>query len=165
MALAAPGRPTKPMHLPPLRHRLLHQFAGVLAELDVRRTEVGDAVGLRRVGVEGEVRDRGSGLVDRVRRGRRIDDRHGDGVDAGGDQVVHHALLHGSVSTLGIAELQFDIRQFGLGGGDTGFGELPEVRRTVHDEGDRRLVLGNGDTGQRDDGRHDGDDRNDIFHE
>ena len=87
-----------------VRQGRLHQLAGVLAELDVGRAEVGDAVGLRSVRVEGEVRDLRRGAVDGVGRGRRIDNRDGDGVDAGGDQVVDDALLDGSVGALGIAE-------------------------------------------------------------
>ena len=83
----------------------------------------------------------GRGAVDGVGRGRGIDHRDGDGVDAGGDQVVHDALLDGGVGTLGIAEAERDVGQFALGLLHAGFGELPEVRRPVHDEGDLRLVL------------------------
>ena len=38
--------------------------------------------------------------------------------DAGGDEVVHHAALDGRVGTLGIFELQIEVRQFPLRLGD-----------------------------------------------
>ena len=123
-------------------HRLLHQLTGRRAELGVGRADIGDAVGLGRVRVEGEERDLGGDGVDRVGRGRRIDNRHRDGVDAGGDEVVHHAALDGRVGTLRVDELQFEVRQLRLGLGDGRFHDLPEVRRAIDDERNGLLVLG-----------------------
>ena len=60
-------------------------------------------------------------------------------VDAGGDEVVHHAALDGGVGTLGIFELQIEVRQLLLRLGDSRFHDLPEVRRPVHDESDLGL--------------------------
>ena len=74
--------------------------------------------------------------------------------DAGGDQVVHQPLLDGGRRLLGIFELQIVVRQLALRLLDAGFGDLPEVRGAVDDEGQRLLVgrRGRGDR-QRQRGR------------
>ena len=93
-----------------------------------------------RVGVEREERDLRGDVVERVGRGRRIDDRHHDRADAGGHEVVHHAALDGGVGALGIFEVQLEVRQLVLGLGDGRFGMIfQKSDGAVHDEGDLGL--------------------------
>ena len=80
--------------------------------------------------------------VERIGRGLGIDRRDHDRVGPGGHKVIHQRVLQGGRALRGIAELQIVAGQFVLRGGNAGFGQFPEVRGRVHDEGKLRLVLG-----------------------
>src|ERR1700722_1018608 len=82
-ALSAPGRPTKPMHLPPFGSPLQRALAALLPGVDVARADIGDAAALGRVTVGGEQRHLLADPIQRVAHRLRIDRADHDARDAG----------------------------------------------------------------------------------
>ena len=125
-----------------MAERLDGDFAGLHAGICVGRTEIGDAVAVRRIAVGGEQRHLRGNAVERVDRGFRINRRNHDGIGAGGDEVIHQGILQRRRALRRIFELKFVVRQFALRLLHAGFGQFPEIRSGIDDESQLLLLLG-----------------------
>ena len=119
---------------PPSRQRLRDLGAGGAPGRDVVGADVGEPLRRRRVGV---VRDQERALGDLVEQRRHvggIDRRDRDAVDAAREQVLEDLLLLVDRAGLRHAEVDRDA-ELGLRLAYAGFGDGPEARWSVDDEG------------------------------
>jgi hypothetical protein len=110
-----------------IRQRLQHQLAGILAELGIGRTDIGDPLRLRRIGVGGEQDCLLGYLVEPFGLVLGIDGTDHDGGSTRRNEILHDALLNGGGRLFRIFELQVVVGQLALRLLDAGFGNLPEI--------------------------------------